>query len=44
MMVFISNKTTCFGLSSGHRQVLTKFLGKRIIYDVHKPRINVLLS
>jgi len=44
MMVFISNKTTCLDLSSGRRQVLTKFIATRIIYNVHKPRIDVEIS
>ena len=43
MVVFISNTTTCFGLSSGHRQVLTKFLLQEIVYNVRN-RVSMLKS
>jgi len=33
-MVFISNKATCFSLSSGHLQVLPKFLLQEFLYNV----------
>ena len=43
MMVFTSNKTTCFGPSNGHRQVLKKFLLQEITYNVHN-RVSMLRS
>jgi len=42
-MAFIINKTTCFGLSSGHHRVLTKFLLQEITYNLRN-RVLMLRS
>ena len=45
MMVFINNKTTCFGLSNSHHQgfFFTNFLLQEIIYSVLE-RVSMLRS
>ena len=44
MMVFISNGKLHVSAYSGHPQVFDKFLAIRVIYNMHKPRVDVGLS